>query len=988
MEVRVLGPVEAGPPDDPSHLGGPRPQTIVAALAVAAGPVSADRLIEEVWRDDPPPSATGTLQSYLSRLRRVLGPERLVGRPAGYQLRFEAGHLDVEVFEADLRRARTARDLGDRVAAVSSYEAALSRWRGEVAEGLDHGPTIREAAVRLHEQRLSAIEERLEVLLAAERHHEITGELEALTVAHPHRERLHAQRLIALYRSGRQAEALDAYRQAREALIAAVGIEPGPQLRELHRRILDQDPALGLHAATVPDAAVVGAASARTSTSPEPSVSAPAVPEGSRTNLPAAVGSFVGRTAARRDIAARLAGDVRLLTLVGAGGCGKTQLALRAAGDIAASYPDGVWWVELAAHRGPERVASAVADAIGVATPPGADPLRQISARLRDGRHLLILDNCEHLVDACADLTAELLRRCSDLRILATSREPLDVDGEQVSRVASLGLPAEDARPDEVLEAEAARLLVLRGQASRPDLQVGPEDGQAVARICRALDGIPLALELAAARLNVLSLEELAGRLDHHLAVLGSGRRTAPARHRTLEAAIGWSYDLLDDAERRLLAALTVFRGGCTVADAELVCGEEGANENDVVARLAALVDKSLIQSSTAPDGRARLDLLVTVRSFARSRLEAGAAVRLRARHAEHYTAIAEEAAPRLTGPEQVRWLNRLHADQDNLRAVLEGADGRSARVAAAVWWFWLQFGHVVEGDRWVRVCLDTPLDLPPEEATTVHRALQRGAARLAMAVDEPGRALQHLEVAIGSAGEASAPAALAGMAADEALRARLQAEADETGKAATSLDQARAMAHAAADPWASAAVEQQAAIVALRQQDLVAATRASAAAEAGFHEAGDRWSACLARLDAARIARARGDLAATVDLHRSNLTRGLELTVSSLDFVGLPQDLQGLATLALEVDRPRLAARLLGATASLRASVELPGATTERYSALVETTQGILGEETFEQDFASGRAGSAERSVAQALESAEELRLVVQGSELSTAAK
>ncbi len=948
VELRVLGPVDARDAGANLPLGGPRPRAVLAALALADGPVSPTRLIEEVWREQAPPTATGTLQSYLSRLRRVLGQQRLVRGPSGYEVRLDAEELDLHRFHRSLTEARAARDAGLRDDAVTAYDDALACWRGEVAEGLDPGPIIREAAARLNEEHLSAIEERVEVLLSSGRHHEVVGDLQGLASSHPHRERLHAQRLVALYRSGRQGDALAAYRQARDALVTSLGIEPGPQLRELHQRILDQDPRLGLHATTVPDVTVVDQ-------------SASGAGLGAIGNLPTPLGSFVGRVAARRDIAARLAGDVRLLTLVGAGGCGKTQLALRSAAGAVDGYPQGTWWVELAAHRDADRVVRATADALGIAISPTADPLGPVAARLSAGRALLVLDNCEHLVDACADLAAELLRRCPQLRILATSREPLDVEGEQIWRVPSLSLPELGASLASVHDSEAAQLLLLRGRAVRPELTFETADAPTVSRICRELDGIPLALELAAARLNVLSLEELAERLEDRLAVLAHGRRSAPARHRTLEAAIAWSYDLLSVQERRLLTHLTVFSGGSTVGDAEVVCAETGEGRTPVVDLLGALVDKSLVQRTTDPDGRARLDLLATVRSFAESRIEPDDAGRLRDRHADHYAELAELAAPELTGADQVAWLNRLHAEQGNLRVVLERGDAWSARLAASVWWFWLQFGHAVEGDRWLRGSIGGSSELSTGKELELHR----GAARLAAAVDAPVRARDYLDVAIAVGQRMEA---WPGVAQDHALRARFHAE-DGAAAAVEALALARKIADRADDAWTIATVEQHAATVAWYAEEFDAAAVAAEAAEAGFRAAGDRWSACLARLDAARIARRRGRRTEAARLHRTNLERGLDLTVSSLDFVGLPQDLQDLASLALESGEVELAATLLGTIATLRTAVELPGSTAARLDDLVERARACLDASAFERAYELGRVHPAEGSVALALE-------------------
>ncbi|TVR38043.1 MAG: AfsR/SARP family transcriptional regulator [Nitriliruptor sp.] len=958
LDLRILGPVEARIDGAAVSLGGGRPRTVVAALALGGEVISAGRLIEEVWRSAPPRSATATLQSYLSRLRRIFGPERLVRHAGGYALVI-GDDLDVVRFEVALREARAARDAGSLKVAARHYSEALDTWRGDVAEGIDAGPVIREAAARLGEHRLLALEERVEVELSSGRHHEIIGELESLTGAHPHRERLHAQRLVALYRAGRQADALAAYRQARAALVDGLGIEPGPQLRELQQRVLDQDPALGLHAAEVPAAIVV---------EPPTSLERPGDRRDAERsgNLPEPLGSFIGRVGTRREIAARLAGDARLITLVGAGGCGKTQLALRAACDVAGAYPDGVWWVELAAHRDPALVERSVADALGM--PVSAEVARydRVADRLGEGRQLLVVDNCEHLIDACADLVAELLRRCPDLRILATSREPLDVEGEATWRVPSLELAPEGSDPERVLASEAAQLLLARARMARPNLAFTAEDASTVAQVCRELDGIPLALELAAARLNVLSLDELAERLSDRFRILAHGRRSAPARHRTLEAAIAWSYDLLEPDEQLLLARLSVFSGGFTVDDAEIVCSGPSLPAHDVISLLSALLSKSLAQGQTGATGRARHDLLESVRTFARARLEPSDAGALAERHAERFAALAEHASPRLTGPDQVDWLNRLHADQDNLRTVLRRGGIDAARIAAAVWWFWLQFGHAAEGDRWVRASLEAPEEFDDRLQLELHR----GAARLALAVDDPDRARDHLLIAVSVAEAAARPENLP---EDHGLLARVAAATGDHDESRTRLATARDQA-VRATPWAVATVEHHAAVVEWYGGDLRAAAVAAAAAERGFQEAGDGWSACLARLGAARIAHELGNTGDAVRLHRTNLARGLDLTVSSFDFVGLPQDLQDLAVLAGEGGDHHLAVTLAGAAASLRTAVELPGSTSEQHDRVLETAANAIGADEVNRLYDHARGWPAPAAVRHALEATAEL--------------
>jgi DNA-binding SARP family transcriptional activator len=472
VHIRVLGPVDALRDGEPVALGGPRPRTVVAALALAGEAVSVDRLVDEVWTSAPPRSAVATLQSYLSRLRRELGAPCLVNHGRGYRLVVDDGTLDVEVFRADLDAARTAVADGDLAAAAEAYRAALGTWRGEVAEGLEGGAIVREASARLHELRLIATEEQIDVALAAGRHQDVIPELDALTSSHPHRERLHGQRMLALYRAGRQVDALVGFQVARQQLVDGLGIEPGPGLQELQQRILAQDPALDrLDPAEVTGGGPLterrGSAHARPSGSNGAVPVLPRRPDGPvRGGLPAPLDTFVGRAAERIEIA-ELLSETRLVTLVGAGGCGKTQLALRVAFDVHDRFPDGAWWVELAAQRDPGGVARTVGAALGIPEPTQGTWRDAVLDRLADGAQLLVLDNCEHLVEACAEFVATALRDCPSARVLATSREPLDVAGERAWRVPSLAVPQEPTT-QAVLASEAAQLLEVRASAVRP----------------------------------------------------------------------------------------------------------------------------------------------------------------------------------------------------------------------------------------------------------------------------------------------------------------------------------------------------------------------------------------------------------------------------------------------------------------------------------------------------------------------------------------
>ncbi|MFP4636527.1 MAG: BTAD domain-containing putative transcriptional regulator, partial [Nitriliruptoraceae bacterium] len=756
-EVRVLGPVEVSTAGgEPSPVGGRRPSSILLALALAGGAsVSTDRLVSEVWGDAPPPNAVDTLQSYLSRLRRVLEPDRevhtataLLRTAAGYCLAPEVVAVDAARFDAEVTEARGLTAVEDHAGAARTLATALRRWRGPVGQGAELGERGRTEATRLDELRLTATEEWVTAELALGRHHELTGELESLVVEHPTRERLHGLRMLALYRAGRQAEALAAFRQARSLLIEALGVEPSPQLHDLHARMLAQDASLA-----PPVGDLVGASPTIIVTAPVGGDRASGVgsaggggpPLG---NLPAAMVELVGRDEHRRQLAEELVRS-RLVTLTGAGGCGKTQLALQVARDVADRYADGAWLVELATVSEADGLLSHLAQVLGVDDAPLSRLLDGLVERLADRQLLLVLDNCEHLVDDCAMLVGELLRRCPMLQVLTTSRQTLDLDGEVAWRVPSLSLPAPDATLEQLYASDAARLFIARAAAAHDGFTPTADDVPWIAQICRELDGIPLALELAAARLRVLSVEEIAARLDDRFAVLRSTRRGVPARHQTLEAAITWSYELLDPDAQRLLRRLAVFEGPFTVAAAEATCADEHLAADRVLELLEGLVDRSLVLTVDAPIGPARHALLQTIRSFAWSRLEAADVAALAVSHARWSADLADAAATQLTGPDQVRWLNLLHTDHADLRAALRwsldhGRQDLAVRIGSGVWWFWLQFGHAREGADWLERILAA---VGPGDAgeRTLLRAVY-GAGRLAGAAGRTVRAVELLE--------------------------------------------------------------------------------------------------------------------------------------------------------------------------------------------------------------------------------------------------
>ena len=519
-------------------------------------------------------------------------------------------------------------------------------------------------ATRLEELRLAATEEQIELGLTAGRHADLVAELASLVSEFPTRERLHGQLMLALYRSGRQVEALAAYQKARVRLSDELGLDPSTELRQLEQAILRHDPLL-----SVPGTASTG----------------PAV------HLPARVASIVGQ-AETLDRARELLGEHRLLTLSGPGGVGKTTVAIEVATVTAADHPDGVFLVRLAGITEPARVSPAVADALGLgAASSSGDALVRF---LRDRAALVVLDNCEHLADACAALAQRLLSGCPRLRLLATSREPMGVPGEVQLLIPPLKVPPTDGPPVDVMRYDAARLFVERARAINPELSVDPDALAAVARICRALDGIPLALELAAALVRSLGVGDIAAHLDDRFRLLVGGPRTADARQQTLRATVDWSHRLLTEPERVLWRRLAVFRGGWSLAAAQRVCAGHGLDPADILGLLVRLVDRSLVVADPARGGRFRL--LETMRHFAQEQLEAaGEAARLAAAHAADLLAVAEAAEADLRGPGQRRWLHWMRTEQDNLNAALRWCRAHATsdpdvglRLAAALGWF------------------------------------------------------------------------------------------------------------------------------------------------------------------------------------------------------------------------------------------------------------------------------------------------------------
>ncbi|KUN33024.1 SARP family transcriptional regulator [Streptomyces longwoodensis] len=708
MVIGVLGPlVVRGPAGGVVEVPGARLRGLLVALALRPGQVVAKgALVDWIWGEHPPADAVNALQRLVSRLRKLLPDGLVEGRPDGYRLLLEPDAVDAVRFERLLGAARSPG--ADVPARARLLREALGLCRGTALQdvGLRDSDACDAAAVRLDALRLAAQEEFYDAELALGRGPELVPELTDLVAAHPVRERLVAALLRALAAAGRDNEALLVYQRAREALADTLGADPSPRLAALHVALLRGE--LGGRPEE-PERAHQGESVPRHPSAPHPEHPTPTPRDLPRTNLRAELTSFVGRDDDLAALRALVAGH-RLTTVIGPGGSGKTRLATETARNLLGELPDGAWLVELAALAPAATdgdVARAALTGLGLRDallggPSHAEPLDRLVAAVRDREALLVLDNCEHVVEAAALFAHRVLGECRRLRILATSREPLGITGEALWQAEPLALPPEDTDPDSMDASPAVRLLRDRAAAVRRDLTADAGTRAALARICRALDGMPLAIELAAARLRTMSPEQLASRLDDRFRLLTGGSRTALPRHRTLRAVVDWSWELLGEAERAVLRRLSVFAGPVGLDAAEAVCAGGPVAADEVLELLTALTEKSLL---TAEGGAApRYRMLGTIKEYAGHRLaETGEAERTRRAHLAHFTHLAETAEPHLRRAGQLAWLARLSAGHDDIAAALRGAlaagEAQEAmRLAAGAGWYWWLSGHKAEG--------------------------------------------------------------------------------------------------------------------------------------------------------------------------------------------------------------------------------------------------------------------------------------------------
>ena len=1130
MRFGILGPLEVRDAGGaPVPVPGARVRALLAVLLLARGrAVSVDRLVEDVWGASPPADPAGVLQARVSDLRRALergapGGRGLVRRsPPGYLLDTAPDALDADRFDALARQARAAAGPERRAALLAD---ALALWRGPALADFADEPFAPAAVGRLEERRLTALEEHAEARLELGDHADLAADLAEPVRRNPFRERLRAAHIRALYRSGRQTDALASYQELRTRLAGEPGLDPAPELAALHQAVLEQAPSLaapprppargasgtasgaappafaggpgerreagsgpgppaagpgadpgapepgrsgedgsaadpGTRAAggsPAPGGPAMGApgsagGGSREAAGPHPSVAGastgdpaaagsapgagggaaggapgvgapggapvpgrasapgpaprgapgaaggpgrrgdpPSAPAGSaagtgtggpppapagtsagaspgaspggstaaaapappRGGLPAPVGAFIGREGEVARVRALLATE-RLVTLTGPGGVGKTRLAIEAASGLAAEFPGGVHLVELAPVAPGGDPAERIAAVLGLRD-AGAGSTAPIAEALAHRRALLVLDNCEHLADAVAELVVRLLAAAPELRAMATSREPLRVSGERVRPVAPLGLPAAGADRDlgVLRRAAAARFFEARAAAAAPGYTLTAADAGPVARICRRLDGIPLALELAATRVRAMAPSEIADRLDDRFQLLTSGSRAAPERQRTLRAAIDWSWDLLSGAERTVLRRLSVHPDGCTLDAAEAVCSGGGVDRADVLDLLALLVDRSLAVPAQTPAGT-RYRLLESVAAYARDRLaEAGEAEEVRRRHAVHHAGLAGRVEDGVRGPEQCAWLERADAAAPDLRAALDHAAGTAdaelaLRLANAAAWPCYLRGRSAEAARHLTTALGVPGG--PASARAEARAWLTGLltsggrsaegadadpsarppeAAGPLAGEEPaGEGAEPPASGVRSAADASpsssvpAPGSAAGRhgegrpgagerrhrwraegVADPVRRARVECFLAFTGWGLGDLAEGErrvrellADCERRADRWGTAAASSVLALDALIRADLAAARAAATRAAELFGALGDRWGVLHASDVLGQVAEVTGDYAGAERVHRDGLKIAEELEV----WGQVSLKLSGLGRLAL----------------------------------------------------------------------------------------
>jgi predicted ATPase/DNA-binding SARP family transcriptional activator len=991
MEFRILGPVEVWEGGRSLPLGGAKQRALLAILITQANQVvAADRLIALIWPGEPPDTAAHSLQVYVSELRKVLEPKHRAGTPyavlmsqaPGYLIRVEGDGLDLNRFQRMVDKARQSMSNGAPEAASEEFREALGIWRGPALADLAAQPFALSVAVRLNEAKLRALEDRIDADLALGRHADLVGELDSLVGQHPLRERFSRQLMLALYRSGRQAEASDVYQHVRERLVEELGMEPGAELQQMLKAILNQDAAIDLAPKT-------SATSQRLH------------------NLPKQLTSFVGRENEIEEVSALLVSS-RLVTLTGAGGVGKTRLAIEVATQVADDYAGGVWLVELAPLNDGSLVPQTIMSAMGLREQPGRAAVETLIDYLVNRKALLLLDNCEHLVQAAAEAAEGLVKACPEVRVLATSRELLRASGEVGWRVPSLRAPDTGHRPPaaELRAFESVELFCDRAASALGSFTLTELNAMPVVAICNHLDGIPLAIELAAARLRLLSLEQVTDRLEDRLHLLTAGARTANPRQRTLRATIEWSYDLLDEPEQLLFERLSIFAGAFSLAAVEAIVPSSSIAA-DVVDLLGRLVDKSLVGVEMYDDEPA-YRVLETLREFGRERLAVrGELEEMRRRHAHYYATIAEAARTALLGEAQALTVRTLLAAVDNLRAALTWAKQADPelglKAATGLVSFWAARGLYSEGREWMELFLGAP-------AQPALRVIAFNAAgRLAQAQGDFAAARQKIEHAYRVAREAGDDFGaartlnnLGTLAHDqgdlstarrhyelslEGMREKgtpyligsvlcnlgeLFLSMEQGAQAIPLLEEAVALKQLARD-WKGLAMARQGLARALMAEgDLEASQRVAAESLQGHHELDDPSGVALSLQVLGYLALRRGEQNQAGQSFAESLSISRDLGLKPAVAAGL----EAFATLAVGQGDPKRALTLAAAATALREAMAGPLDPADRrhMEEVVETARNALSAVEADSAWSTGQVLSSDAAIGKALSVREEL--------------
>ncbi len=911
------------------------------------------------WPDLGTDAAANNLRYALHQARRVLEPGLDTAssylRVQDEQLALtSAGRLwvDVDAFEEAAASARRAR-------VPAAYRVALDLYAGELLPGDLYEDWVDNTRSGLRTLYLALLVEMARLYEEREDYGPAVEALGRVIEEEPAHEEVHAA-LMRLYAiSGRRAEAIRQYERLREILRRELAVEPAPASSYVYEEVL---------AGRYPQARSA------------PAWSSPEDPPGVRKhNLPSARTSFVGREREVVEVRRTLA-MTALLTLTGAGGSGKTRLALETARDLVGVYPDGVWFVGLAPLTDSELVAQAVAGVVGVREQHDRPLLDTLAGALQYKKMLLVLDNCEHLVDGAARLVDELLDHCPGVRILATSREPLNVAGEVNRPVPPLSSPdpRHPSTVEELERYESARLFVGRAQCRRSSFTLTPENAPGVAEICRQLDGIPLAIELAASRIGSLAIEQISERLSDSLTLLTGGGRRAPPRQQTLRGTLNWSYELLSDQEQKLFGRMAVFAGGWTLETAERVGSEDGIAEGEVMDLLSRLVEKSLVAVESGSEGALRYRMLEPIRQYASEKLnDSGDAEAVMRRHALRFLALAEEAEPELTTEQQGLWLERLDVEHDNLRVALSWASERGetepgVRLIGALGRFWYMRSYLAEGRRW----LDKGLSIRGmEENRTLDSARASALNQAGMLARERGdyeRAGAYLEQSL----------ALYRLSDDKRKAAVLLGNLGSIVKEQGDYDRARslfveslALNRQVKNSLGVAASLNDLGDLAMTQGDYGRAEGYFEESLPLFRGLGVKWQQALSVLNLGNLMLARGDHERAVPL----VEEGLALSHEIGDKENIAYCLESLAGAAVGLGDAERTARLFGAASTLRediAASALPFERFERslYERHLAQARALLDEPAWEVAWERGGAMALERAVEYALEANEPL--------------